>query len=170
MDSSEVRYNIAPIEDQPRWYRCSDTLSGIEVDFDIRDINQRQECRWRGPVAKEGAHVLARYVRDIGEFIRSWAVEKASKEKEIINELLSLLPIDRSKMEEILERIYTQDYAREKDLIQLQEIGVPVCAAVSESIGSEHVDWYKFSYEMIVGLLGVCAGLAKRWSENMDYS
>lgn len=34
MKSKENRYEVAMLEGRPGWYRCTDTESGVEMDFD----------------------------------------------------------------------------------------------------------------------------------------
>lgn len=74
MKSKENRYTVECME-RPGWYRCKDTESGIELDFDITDPNGRQEGR-----APAGTPVnagrLARLMQEMGEFLSEWLAEQ----------------------------------------------------------------------------------------------
>lgn len=43
MKSKENRYEVAMLEGRPGWYRCTDTESGVEMDFDVTDPNGHQD-------------------------------------------------------------------------------------------------------------------------------
>lgn len=71
MKSKENRYAVAPIEGRPDWYRCTDTESGVEVDFDVSDPNARQDVRVPERYWAD-ATTIARLLREMGDFLSGW--------------------------------------------------------------------------------------------------
>lgn len=82
------------LEGRPGWYRCTDAESGVWLDFDIGDVNGRQE--WHVP-ERLGADVtaIARLMRELGEFLSGWLTEQ----KEFVDDCI-LAAIDRRKRHE----------------------------------------------------------------------
>lgn len=71
MKSKENRYEVAMLEGRPGWYRCTDTESGVEMDFDADDPNARQDVR---VPERYGTDVttVARLMREMGDFLSGW--------------------------------------------------------------------------------------------------
>ena len=63
------------LEGRPGWYRCTDTESGVEMDFDADDPNGRQDVR---VPERYGADVtaVARLMREMGDFLSGWLTEQ----------------------------------------------------------------------------------------------
>ena len=78
MKSKENRYEVDPLEGRPGWYRCTDTESGVEMDFDVDDPNGRQDVR---VPERYGADVtaVARLMREMGDFLSGWLTEKSAR-------------------------------------------------------------------------------------------
>ena len=94
MKSKENRYEVAMLEGRPGWYRCTDTESGVEMDFDADDPNARQDVR---VPERYGADVtaIARLMREMGDFLSVWL----TAQKEFVEGCL-LAEIDRQKRHE----------------------------------------------------------------------
>ena len=75
MKSKENRYEVAMLEGRPGWYRCTDTESGIELDFDMAYPNGRQEGRAPAGSPVNAAR-LAGLMREMGEFLSEWLAEQ----------------------------------------------------------------------------------------------
>lgn len=71
MKSKENRYAVEPVEGRPGWYRCTDTESGVEMDFDVNDPNGRQDVRVPERYWAD-ATTIARLLRELGEFLSDW--------------------------------------------------------------------------------------------------
>lgn len=75
MKSKENRYKVEPVEGRPGWYRCTDTESGIELDFDITDPNGCQEGRAPAGTPVNAAR-LASLMGEMGDFLSEWVRKK----------------------------------------------------------------------------------------------
>lgn len=75
MKSKENRYEVVMLEGRPGWYRCTDTESGIELDFDMADPNGRQEGRAPAGTPVNAAR-LASLMGEMGDFLSEWLRKK----------------------------------------------------------------------------------------------
>lgn len=78
MKSKENRYEVDPLEGRPGWYRCTDTESGVEMDFDADDPNARQDVRVPERYWAD-ATTIARLMREMGDFLSGWLTEKSAR-------------------------------------------------------------------------------------------
>lgn len=75
MKSKENRYTVEPMEGRPGWFRCTDTESGVEMDFDVNDPNARQDVRVPERYWAD-ATTISRLLRELGEFLSGWLSER----------------------------------------------------------------------------------------------
>ena len=94
MKRNESRYTVAMLEGRPGWYRCTDTESGIELDFDITDPNGKQEGRAPAGTPVNAAR-LASLMGEMGDFLSAWL----SEQQEFEDGCLSAA-IDRQKRQD----------------------------------------------------------------------
>lgn len=78
MKSKENRYEVAMLEGRPGWFRCTDTESGVEMDFDVDDPNGRQDVRVPERYWAD-ATTIARLLREMGDFLAGWLAEKSAR-------------------------------------------------------------------------------------------